>query len=293
MGRQPADKTHRVGQKNLVLPLEPECANSRIEGCKQARGCFHPTASKGIKERGFPGVGVADQRNHAPVALAAVLAMQGPLRPHSLDGLPHLPDSRAQTAAIELELLLARSTRPDSTSEPRKQRASPSQARQEVIELGQLNLKLALAGARPPREDVENKLGPVDDLEPECQLEVAELGGGEVVLEDDTIRTRAVRQSLDVSNLSASEQRSGVRMRRVLHRTTKHLAAGARGQLRQLFKRLLVLAAPRRRQPSSPTGSPGGQINLLQRISGMNRASPLETKWLTPHGRLPPSRWRA
>ena len=58
----------------------------------------------------------------------------------------------------------------------------PHEAREEVGELGQLDLELALHGARALGEDVEDERGAVDDLEAERAAEVALLDGRERIV---------------------------------------------------------------------------------------------------------------
>jgi hypothetical protein len=53
--------------------------------------------------------------------------------------------------------------------------------------LRKLDLPLALPSARTPGEDVENQLRPIDHLALEFLLELAELCGRELVIEDDKI----------------------------------------------------------------------------------------------------------
>ena len=211
-----------------------------------------------------------------------MLTMKSALRSHAFDSLAQLADSGAQSPPIEFELLLAGSPGADPAPEPGKQRPASPEARQQIIELRKFDLKLAFAAARPPREDVEDELGPVDHLEPERGFEVAELSGREVVVEDDAIRARTVRQSLDFCDFSASEERRRIGVWRVLEGGAEHLAAGARSELGKLLQRFFVAMGPCPRQSGSPTRRPGGQVHLLERIAGTNRINPLQTKRLLP-----------
>ena len=60
----------------------------------------------------------------------------------------------AHPAAIDLELRLARSAAADAAGQPREGLVPAHQARQEVLELGQFDLQLAVGAARALREDV-------------------------------------------------------------------------------------------------------------------------------------------
>ncbi len=79
---------------------------------------------------------------------------------------------------------------------PRRESSTPrpESARQEVVELGQLDLEAPLAGARAAGEDVEDELGAVEGLAPHRVLEVPLLGGRELVVEEHQVRRRAPRR---------------------------------------------------------------------------------------------------
>ena len=73
-------------------------------------------------------------------------------------------DAHADPPAIGLELGLAGAAGADAAAEPRQLGADADQARQQVLQLRQLDLQLAFAGARAAGEDVENQLRAIDDL---------------------------------------------------------------------------------------------------------------------------------
>src|SRR4030042_6562374 len=96
-------------------------------------------------------------------------------------------DAVGDPPAVHLELLLARA--PGADPGPLLGQAEPlaAQARQAVAQLGQLHLELALVRPGPLGEDVEDELGPVDDLDLDLLLEVLLLGGAGVAVEDDHV----------------------------------------------------------------------------------------------------------
>ena len=93
----------------------------------------------------------------------------------------------ADQPAVFLELLLARPPDADASLVPRQVGPHPLEPRHRVFELRQLDLKVRLVGPRVGGEDIEDHLGAVDDLDVELLLEVAGLGGAQVVVEDDHV----------------------------------------------------------------------------------------------------------
>ena len=85
-----------------------------------------------------------------------------------LDALPDDP-------AVGLELGFARSPETNTAADAREVGPHPGQSREEVLELGQLDLELGFVAARPGGEDVEDDFGPVHDANPELALEVGAL----------------------------------------------------------------------------------------------------------------------
>ena len=65
----------------------------------------------------------------------------------------------------------------------------------QVLQLGQLDLRLALLGLRVLGEDVEDQRGAVDDLDLDPVLEVAQLAGRELAVADDGVGAGGLRRS--------------------------------------------------------------------------------------------------
>ena len=90
----------------------------------------------------------------------------------------------ADAAAIGFQLRFAGTARADAAAQARQRVRRSDQPRHQVLQLRELHLELAFARARAPREDVENELRAIDDLPVERLLEVAELRGRQLVVED-------------------------------------------------------------------------------------------------------------
>src|SRR5205823_4659156 len=100
-----------------------------------------------------------------------------PAGPLDLPGLSQPDDIPAQlrqpapdVLAVDLELRLARAAGADATTKPGHRLAPATETRQEVVELGQLDLRLALPGARvqhlPAPGAQARQNGPLQDGRP-------------------------------------------------------------------------------------------------------------------------------
>ena len=83
--------------------------------------------------------------------------------------------------------------------------SSCDEARQQVLELRQLDLQLAVARLRALREDVEDELRAVDDLEVGRFGDRAHLRGRELAVEDDQVCAELQRADEQVVELALAE----------------------------------------------------------------------------------------
>jgi hypothetical protein len=113
-------------------------------------------------------------------------------------------------------------------------RPQPAQAGHVVLELRELDLQLALGGARVASEDVEDHGGPVDDRHAELLLEVALLARRELVVADDDVRVGVLSGLLDLLELARAEVGVRVRLVAVLDDLAHDDAARGAQQLAQL-----------------------------------------------------------
>ena len=146
-------------------------------------------------------------------------------------------DSLAHAAPVDLELGLARAARADAARLALEVLPQAGEARQHVLELGELDLEAGLAGARAARKDVEDQLGAVDDLDPDQLLEIPHLGGGEVVVEDDHVGVGLADPALELLELAAADEGGGPRRAAALEHRAAQARARGLGEPRQLLER--------------------------------------------------------
>src|SRR5262249_28038160 len=146
--------------------------------------------------------------------------------------------------------------------------------REEIGELGQLDLKLAFHGARALGEDVEDERGAVDDLEAERAAQVAFLDGRERIVGDHEIGALTLRGRLELIHLALAE----VELRRgrlaLLGDPAHHFRARRFSEAAQLVERLLHLEA------ALPWPSEGGQKRPFS-LPHSVRSSPSIALWTT------------
>ena len=201
-----------------------------------------------VEQRRLAGVRVADdadrrhsRRSRPRAAVCALLA-------DAVDPLLHLLDPVADDPPVRLQLALAGSAGADAALGARQVGPQPRQARQLVLELGELDLEPALVGLGVQGEDVEDQPAAVDDLDLEQAPRAPSAGSGES-------SSSATRRSKPVS-LFACEQLLGlaladvpvrVDVAAVLPLGADDLGAGRGRQVGELGQGVLGGPARRRR----------------------------------------------
>ena len=132
--------------------------------------------------------------------------------------------------AVFLELLLARPAHADAALVARQVSPHPLQPRHRVLELGELDLEMSLVGLGVSGEDVENHLGPIDDLDLEDPLQVSRLGRSQVVIEDDDVGFVSLDQFLELFDLARTDVGGDVDLLAFLQHGGHHMKAGRLGQ---------------------------------------------------------------
>ena len=161
-------KPDGVGDDRGLAVAELDLAAGRIERGEQlVLGPRDLGADERVEQRGLAGVRVADDADGRPQPAVAAAGGGLALLADLLDALLHLRDPRPDDPPVGLELALAGSARADPALGPRQVGPQLGQARQLVLELGELDLEPALVGLGVEREDVEDQPAAVDDLDVE------------------------------------------------------------------------------------------------------------------------------
>src|SRR6266404_1390886 len=152
--------------------------------------------------------------------------------------------------------------------------------RQQVLELCQLDLELALEAARASREDVEDQLAAVEHLDVQLLGQVALLRRAQVLVDEDDARLRRGDLVLQLGDLAGADVRRGRDAADGLADGRDRLDAGRAREAVELAQRLLG-ADPRLRVATRGVGN-----------ADENRALDLRADALRAALHRPPSRRR-
>ncbi len=250
--REIADEPHRVGEDDLALaparPAAPQGARARIEGREELVLREHVGARERVEQRALAGVRVADDRHrgHAvPRALAtALLALLAELLQLVLE-VRH-PVLRAP--APDLELGLAGTAPADAAGEAREAVVLLPEPRHRVLQLRELHLQLAVSTLGALREDVENELRPVDDLQVGHLGDRARLRRRKLAIEDEDVGVELDGAHDDLFELALAHHEPGIDVRAHLDDRVRRLDPRRACELAELAHALLGL--PERLRPA-------------------------------------------
>ena len=182
MVRQFADEPDRVGEEHLREARHLQATGGGVEGGEELVLGQHRRAGQAVEEGRLASVGVADEGDAEGIPPPLGLGL--PLDRDPFEQPLELADLLADATAVDLELCLARSARPDAAAGAREVSPHAGQARQQVAQLRQLHLQLRLPRAGSLREDVEDQLAAIDDADLERLFEIAHLRGTQVLVAD-------------------------------------------------------------------------------------------------------------
>src|SRR3989304_3388426 len=98
-----------------------------------------------------------------------------------------LDDPAPNPSSIHLQLRLAGAPGPNAPSQPGQLAPMAGEAREQILELGQLDLELPLPRSGALGENIQNEPGPINHLSAKGGFEISLLGTGQVIVEDDKI----------------------------------------------------------------------------------------------------------
>ena len=187
--REVANEADGVREHDGLRAFDMNAAQRGVERCEQLIGGVDLLPRQAVEERRFARVGVTHQRDiarGAPLPGAALRRALGrDLGLARLEGL----DPCAKQLTVGLQLGLAGPALPDSAALALEVRPAANQPGRHMFELRQFDLQFTLGALGAQREYVQYQGNAVDHPALERTFEVALLGAGQRVVENDQLRT--------------------------------------------------------------------------------------------------------
>ena len=190
-------------------------------------------------------------------------------RLHVRDLAAQLGHPGADPPPVELDLRLTGTARADAgaaghpaTGLPGHRLTPAAQAREQVLQLRQLDLRLALLALGVLGEDVEDQRGAVDDLDLDDVLQRAALGRASSPSQIDGVGADGRDDAAQVLRLARAEEGAGSGFCRRCRSAVEHLRPGGLGERGELAQGVLGVRRrcrrPRRRPARRAPGAAAG-----------------------------------
>ena len=268
-GGQITDETDGIAQENTSARGQSDGADGGVERGEHFRVGEDGGGGQPVEKRRLPSVGIASQRDRGDRDGVALAAMEGAAPAYALQIALQFGDADTDAAAVGFELGFTGSAGADAAAQAGQRGTLAGQPGQQILELRQFHLEAPFSGARPAGEDVEDELGAIDDpcgsaTGRDSGLDIALLGGSEVVIDDDDIGFEGFGKLADFFDFAFAEKRGGIGMGADLKGFTDDDRAGAEGEFFQFGK---GLAGGRRSCASAPfkAGQDGAFGGLFER----------------------------
>ena len=235
--RQVADESHRVAEEHRSPSRQLPAAGAGVEGGEELVLGEHVGAREPVQERALPRIGVADERYREVLVAGGHLPLAAAMDRGQV--VLEVVDPFLDEPAVHLELFFTRATHPDAHLQPRQVGPHPLEPWQGIFELGQFHGEPCLVGAGAGREDVENHLRTVEHLGLDFAFEVADLGRGEIVVEDDDVGIVVFDEHRHFGDLAAPEVGGLVGPFASLRHLRDHLRAGRLSEAAELVEWVL------------------------------------------------------
>ena len=227
--RQVPDEPDRVGERERAPTGSGGLVHGGVEGGEQRVLDEHPCAGQHVQQARLARVRVA-RDHHAgdrPAPAQAALRLAPGLEP--VDLASQLGDLRPDPAPVGLDLGLTGTSGPDAATAghpaarlPRQGLAPATQPRQHVLQLRQLDLRLAFAALGVLGEDVEDERGPVDHLDLDHAFEAPELARAELAVADHRVRAGRRHDCGQLARLARAHVGGGIDPAAALDQAVEH-----------------------------------------------------------------------
>ena len=219
------------------MTRQPDDAHGGVEGGEQQILGHHLGTSEAVEERRFAGIGVADQGDDGIGHTLAGGAMQATGATDLGQFLFERGDAVVDTAAIELDLPLARATHEAGAAAlPLEMGPRADQPRALVGKGRQLDLEDTFTGPRPLAEDLEDQPGAVDDLGVEPPFEIALLDRRERAVDHDEAHLHRLHDGPQLVDLAAGKQRRRAKLTQRRRFCCNHIKVDGSSEADRLLK---------------------------------------------------------
>ncbi len=216
--RQVRDETHGVRQDDLLARRQRDAAHRRVQRGEEHVLGQHLGPGQAVEQGGFPGVGIADQRDDGERHLGAGGAVQFARLHHLLKLALQLHHLLVDGAAVALDLRLTRAAdEAEAAALAFKVGPGADKAGPLVGQRRQFHLQHALAGAGAVGEDLQDQAGAVEKLDAPFLFQIALLDRRDRAVHQHQIDLVGLDPGFQFRHLARAEQHPRLHLRQAHH----------------------------------------------------------------------------
>ena len=207
-----------------------------------------------VEQRALAGVRVADERDGHPVVAGGDLALLA--AEHFVEVVAEIGDSPFDEPTVCFQLLFARAAHADAGLDAGQVGPHPLEPRERVFELGEFDREPGFVRLGARRENIENHFGAIEHLDAQGTFQIANLGGGEIVVEDHGVGIGGPDHQFELFDLALAEISGLIGDCAALGQSADDFGPGRFDQTSQLVencRRAAWLIGQDRRRPKRPT----------------------------------------
>ena len=233
---QAAHQPNSVDEHDAAAVGQQQGPGSGVQGGEQLVLRQHPRVSQGVEQGGFPHIGVPHDGHGGDTVLFAAGPQVFPVAGQAFQPFLQGVNPGADVPPVGFQLGFARAPGADASPLPGEDVAKTGQPGQQVPLLGQFHLELALAGAGPLGEDVQDQHGAVQHRGITGVLDVAQLGRGQLVVKDHHVRLGVLAEEGQFRQPPGADAGGDIHVGALLHHPSDDLGSGGGRQLLQLIQ---------------------------------------------------------
>src|SRR5436190_496519 len=162
--RKLSEEPDRVREQDPLLVRQNKASRRRVQRGKKFVLRYHVRSGKQIQQSRFPRVRITDYCSDRPLMSFSSLSLNGSRFPHRFQLALEPRDSFLHAPAVDFQLRFTRAACADPAGLARQVMPQSSEARQEILQLRELDLQSAFPTSRPLRKNIQDQLRSVEDL---------------------------------------------------------------------------------------------------------------------------------
>ncbi len=237
--RQLTDETDCIRHERGLVVGQLDLPGRGIQRGEKLVVHLHLRASEGVQQGGLARIRISHQRDQCPSVAPTPAPLFGSMLDDVFQRLADAMHPVLDAAAVQFQLLLARTAQADTALLSLKVRPHSAQPRQQVMKLGKFDLEATFLRARMLGEDVENELCAINDLRAEHRAQITALRGRQLIVKDHRADIIFFHAASQFFRFAFADEGTGIQGCLLADDAVCHIRAGRLRKQREFVERIV------------------------------------------------------